>query len=85
MESNFFLITTEVPSWVILVAAVTIIIFALGAVHNLGDRFRRTKWILRNKVNDEIFLTKHRFSGRELRTIMDQRYWNSEIVGRDQR
>jgi hypothetical protein len=82
MYSDFFLITTEVPSWVILVAAITIIIFALGAVHNLGDRFRTTKWVMRNKLNDEIWVTNHRFSRRALQKLMRDRCWDSEIIGR---
>jgi hypothetical protein len=82
MHADFFLITTEVPSWIIVIAAIAIFIFASGAVYNIGDRFRRTKWVLKNNLTHTIWVTTHRFSPRELRVMMKQRGWNSEIVGR---
>jgi hypothetical protein len=82
MEQEFFLITSEVPTWIILAMAITIFVFASGIVYNLSDRFGRTRWILRNTRTDTIWITTHRFSSRELRRMIAQRGWNSEIIGR---
>ena len=82
MHTDFLLITTEVPSWVILAAAIMMLVFASGMVYNLSDRFRRTRWVMKNKHNDIVWTTTHSFSPRELRKMMAQRGWQCVVIGR---
>ena len=43
----------------------------------------RSKWILRNTYTGHLWVTGERFTKRELQKIMNQRKWNSEIVGKE--
>ena len=85
MQAEFFTMTSVVPTWIILAMAIMTMVFASGIVYNLSDHFRRTRWVLKNTRTDTIWITTHRFNSRELRKMMAQRNWNSDVIGRAER
>ena len=80
--TEFLTMTSVVPTWIIFAGAIMMLVFASGMVYNLSDRFRRTRWVMKNKHNDIVWTTTHSFSPRELRKMMAQRKWQCVIVGR---
>jgi hypothetical protein len=72
----------EIPVWVTLAMAIAIILLASGILWNFTDHFRRSRWILRNSLTGEYWTTSHSFTLREIRRMMNQRHWNSELIRR---
>jgi hypothetical protein len=72
--------TILVPSYIMLSLAFAVMLFASGAVWNLSDRFQRTRWVMRNPLTDDIWITSHRFTKGELRRMAKQRQWNAQVV-----
>ena len=72
----------EIPAWITLAMAIAIMILASGILWNLTDIFRRSRWVLHNTLTGEHWTTSHSFTVFEIRRLMKQRHWNSELIRR---
>jgi hypothetical protein len=78
------MLTMEIPVWITFAMAIAILILAWGVLWNVTDRFRRSRWILRSTLTGILWTTTHSFTPREIRRLMKQRHWNSELIRRSE-
>jgi hypothetical protein len=71
-----------ISTYILLGLSVSVLILGWGVVASFTEKFRRTRWIMKNQFTQELWQTQHRFSPRELKRMMSQRNWNSKAVAR---